>query len=130
MRTIPDDVLLKMGAMRPHLIPLIDLIHAQPDRAMELERTIAYEFLGGDAGAPMTVQEVFWLAASSAGHPYGQWIDLDYAAHLTGLSTAHLRRLCIAENIPAIKWRGDWYVDRMALPTRQPGGRPKKEPQP
>jgi len=125
MRSIPDDVLLKMGAMRPHLIPMIDLIHTQPERAMMLERTVAYEFLGGDAGAPMTAQEVFWLAASSAGHPYGKYIDLHYASQLCALSADHLRRLCIAETIPAIKWHNQWYVDRTALPQRQ---RPAPEP--
>lgn len=119
MRTIPDEVLLKMGAMRPHLIPLIDLIHAQPERAMELERTVAHDFLGGDVGPPMTAQEVFWLAAASAGHPYGRYIDLVYAAHLCGMSEAHLRRLCIAGEMAAIKWRGQWYADRETLPQRQ-----------
>lgn len=119
MRSIPDEVLLKMGAMRPHMIAQIDAIHAHPERATELERIAAYEFLGGDVGPPLTAQEVFRLAASSAGHPYGQYIDLDYAAGLCALSPDHLRRLCIDGKLTAIKWRGQWYVDRDALPVRQ-----------
>lgn len=130
MRTIPDDILLKLGAMRPQLIPLIDTLIAQPNRAMALERTIAYEFLGGDVGGPLTAQEVYWLAASSAGHPYGRYIDLDYAAHTSGLSTAHLRRLLIDGKLAGVKWRGgEWYADRVALDQlpRSNAGRPKKE---
>lgn len=118
-RTIPDGVLAKMAAIRPDLAERIALLRAEPERAMELERVIAWEFLGGEVPAPMTALEAWYLAASSAGHPYGRWVDLDYAAHLSGLSPDHLRRLCIAGQSPAIKWRGQWYADREALPERQ-----------
>lgn len=121
MRTIPDEVLSKMEAMRPHLLPLIDNIRAHPDRAVQLERAVAYAILSGTVSAPLTAQEVYYLAASSAGHPYGRYIDLDYAASLSGLSTAHLRRLCIAGEAGALKWRGEWYMDREQLPQRQRG---------
>lgn len=120
MRSIPDDILDKMAAIRPALAAELRWLRDHPEQAHTRERSIAYAFLGGEVPAPLTAMEVWYLAAASAGHPYGRYIDLDYAAHLTGLSAAHLRRLCIAGELPALQWvDGKWYVDRERLPQRQ-----------
>jgi hypothetical protein len=127
MRTIPDDVLDKMLLMRPALHQEIATLRSSPDRAPELERALAYAFLGGEVGEPMTAQEVYYLAASSAGHPYGQYIDLDYAAALSTYDTSHLRRMLGFGTIPGIKWRNEWFVDREVVAglRRSNAGRPR-----
>lgn len=127
--TIPDDVLDKMLLMRPALHQDIAALRSQPDRAPELERALAYAFLGGEVGEPLTAQEVYYLAASSAGHPYGRYIDLDYASHLSGYDPSHLRRMLGQGTIAGIKWRNEWYVDREVVAglQRSNAGRPRKD---
>lgn len=121
MRSIPDDILDKMAALRPALSAEIQWLRDNPEQAHMRERSISYAFLGGAVGEPLSAIEVWYLAAASAGHPYGRYIDLDYAADRSGFSSAHLRRLCIAGTIPALRWvDNNWYADREQLPTPNP----------
>lgn len=117
MRTIPDAVLDTIVRHRPHLTTLVANLRNHPDRAMQIERDLANAYLMGET--QLSGIETLYLSAAAAGHPYGRYITLDYAAHLSELSEAHLRRLCIAGDAAAVKWRGQWYADREALPQRQ-----------
>lgn len=128
MQTIPDDLLDRIVAAKPAYAAQVASIRAHPEHAHEYERTLAWEFLGGVMPSTIAPLEVHFLAAASAGHPYGSWIDLDYAAHLSGFDRSYLWRLATSGKVPAIKWRGEWYVDREAARTleRQPAGRPRQ----
>lgn len=117
MRTIPDAVLDAIARHRPHLATMIANLRNHPERADQLERDLANAYLMGETR--LSGLETLYLAACAAGHPYGRYIDLTYAAHLSGLSESHLRRRCIAGEVVAVKRRGQWYADREALPQRQ-----------
>lgn len=132
MQTIPDDLLDRIIAAKPGYAPQVACIRAHPERAHEYERVLAWEFLGGVTPPSITPVEVHFLAAASAGHPYGSWIDLDYAASLSGFDRSHLWRLATSGQLPALKWRSEWYVDREAAQTltRQPAGRRRQADDP
>lgn len=128
MQTIPDDLLDRIVADKPDYAPLVARIREQPERAAEYERTLAYNYLGGTMPATISAREVSYLSAASAGHPYGRYIDLDYASHLSGYSKQHLRLLAGNGAVPAVKRKGEWYVDRDALGEREriKEGRPRR----
>lgn len=126
MQTIPDDVLDAITAHRPHLAAMARNLRANPALAGAIERDLATAYLAGETRLSAT--QTYHLAACAAGHPYGAWIDLDYAAHLSGFSAAHLRRLIGAGTLDAIKRRGEHYVSREAVEglERKVAGRPRR----
>lgn len=114
MQTIPDAVLDKIAEHRPHLAPMVANLRAYPDQAPQIEKAIAQAYLAGETHLSAT--ETWYLSQVYYGGPWGgDWITLTRAASETGYDDAHLRRLCEAEKMPALKYGKTWYVRRDAL---------------
>ena len=114
MQTIPDSVLAKIAEHRPHLSHLIAQLHATPELAPQLERTLATTYLLGETR--LSAKETWYLAQVSYGGPWGgDWLSTSHAAELSGYDDAHLRRLANAGRLPAIKRGKTWYVQRDAV---------------
>ncbi len=71
MITIPDEVLQKIQAHRPHLVAIITNLRQATTAALirGLEKRLADAYLAGETR--LSAGEVYKLAACSAGRPYG-----------------------------------------------------------
>jgi hypothetical protein len=72
MQTIPDDVLDRIEAHRPHLRPMVQNLrrNARSRVAQQIERAIAAAYLSGSA-AGLSPLECWKLGAVLRGKPYG-----------------------------------------------------------
>jgi len=77
MQTIPDDVLSKIVAHRPHLGAIARNLRACPSRARQFEKAIADAYLLGETR--LTVEETWKLAACCDGRGYGESVTTEPA---------------------------------------------------
>lgn len=117
MITIPDIILDRIAADRPHLVPMIANLRENADLAQTIEKTIAFEYLEGVT--TLSVMDTWHLAQCANGAPWGgDWVNTLRAAALTSYDEAHIRRLAGSGGLPAIKRGKTWYVRRDALKSR------------
>lgn len=69
MVTIPDDVLEKIVAHRPHLASIVRNLRANPSRAVQFEKPLADAYLMGETR--LTAMETWKLSACCVGKKYG-----------------------------------------------------------
>ena len=70
MQTIPDSVIEKIVAHRPHLSRIVSNLRAFPQRARQLEKALADAYCLGETR--LTVKETWELAACCDGREYGK----------------------------------------------------------
>ena len=68
-QTIPDDVLDRIVAHRPHLGTMVANLRGRPALAVQIEKAIADNYLCGETR--LSVQETYHLSACCVGKPYG-----------------------------------------------------------
>lgn len=69
MITIPDEVLEKIAAHRPHLACIVRNLRANPTRAVQFEKPLAHAYLMGETR--LTAMETWKLSACCVGKKYG-----------------------------------------------------------
>jgi len=117
MQTIPNAVLVQMGAHRPHLDTMIANLRAHPELAPQIERALATAYLLGETH--LSGPDTWYLAQVSYGGPWGgSWLSTAHAAQLSGYDDSYLRRLIGTGALSALKRGKTWYVRRDALPTK------------
>jgi hypothetical protein len=119
MQTIPDVILDRIAAERPHLQAMIDTLRQSTDLAQGVEKAIAFEYLEGTT--TLSAMETWHLAQCANGAPWGgDWVSTARAAVLTGYDEAHIRRLAGDGKIAAMKRGKTWYVRRDGLTIKSP----------
>lgn len=116
MKTIPDTMLDAIVEHRPHLAPMIANLRTYPDQAAQIEQALARAYLYG--AIALSALDTLHLSQVANGSPWGgDWVKLHEAAHITGYTDAHLRRLAAVWKAEgkALKRDKTWYVKRDVL---------------